>query len=74
MGTDLESLHEKSTIWEDGHDEKQSSEPDRTANEKEVESNVVDWDGPGGPQNPRNWPTWRRMVQVVLVSIFLLTA
>ncbi|KAF2160186.1 hypothetical protein M409DRAFT_70555 [Zasmidium cellare ATCC 36951] len=74
MGTDLESLHEKRTVWEDGHGETQSSEPDRAADEKEVESNIVDWDGPQDPQNPRNWPTWTRMMQVVLVSVFLLTA
>lgn len=42
--------------------------------EQETKDNIVDWDGPDDPQNPRNWPTWKRMIQVVLSSLFLLTA
>ncbi|KAL5042511.1 hypothetical protein BDW71DRAFT_200551 [Aspergillus fruticulosus] len=69
MATDLESAHEKPVIPEVHHDQ-QSTEPDQT----ETKNNVVDWDGPDDPQNPRNWPTWKRMAQVVLVTTFLLTA
>lgn len=76
MAADLESSHEKSAISEDDHHDQQSSEPDQTAIEQEAKEkdNVVDWDGPDDPQNPRNWPTWKRMTQVILASAFLLTA
>ena len=75
MAADLESAHEKQpAISEDGQRDQQSSEPDQTAIEPEKKYNVVDWDGPDDPQNPRNWPAWKRMTQVVLASAFLLTA
>ncbi|KAL4739985.1 major facilitator superfamily domain-containing protein [Aspergillus similis] len=73
MAADLESAQEKPAISEDG-DDQQSSEPDRTAVQQETKDNVVDWDGPDDPQNPRNWPAWKRTTQVVLASAFLLTA
>ncbi|TVY32820.1 MFS transporter [Lachnellula subtilissima] len=74
MAADLESAHEKPAILEDGHHDQQSSESDQTAIEQETKDNVVDWDGPDDPQNPRNWPAWKRMTQVVLATSFLLTA
>lgn len=81
MATDLESAHEKPAISDDAHHDQQSSEPDQqssepdqTAIEQEKKDNVVDWDGPDDPQNPRNWPEWKRLTQVVLASAFLLTA
>ncbi|EEU43388.1 uncharacterized protein NECHADRAFT_94955 [Fusarium vanettenii 77-13-4] len=76
MAADLESAHEKPSLMEDGHHDQQSNESDQTAIEQEQETkdNVVDWDGPDDPQNPRNWSEWKRMTQVVLASAFLLTA
>ena len=74
MAADLESAHEKLAISGDGHYDQQSSEPDQTAIEQETKDSVVDWDGPDDLQNPRNWPAWKRMTQVVLASAFLLTA
>jgi hypothetical protein len=74
MAVDLESAHEKPSVSEDGHHDQQSSESDQTAIEQEAKDNVVDWDGPDDPQNPRNGPAWKRMTQVVLASAFLLTA
>jgi hypothetical protein len=74
MAADLESASEKPVVSEDGYYNQQSSERDQTAIEKETEDHVVDWDGPDDPQNPRNWPTWKRMTQVVFASAFLLTA
>ena len=38
----------------------------QTTIEHETKDNVVDWDGPDDPQNPRNWPAWKRMTQVIL--------
>jgi hypothetical protein len=69
----LESALEKPAISDGLHDQ-QSSERDQTAIEKERKDDIVDWDGPDDPQNPRNWPAWKRMAQVVLPSAFLLTA
>ena len=74
MASDLESAYEKPAMSEDGHHDQQSSELDQTAIEQETKDNIVDWDGPDDPQNPRNWPAWKRMTQVVLASAFLLTA
>ena len=74
MAADLKSAHEKTAKLEDGNHIQQSSKPDQTAIELETKDNVVDWDGPNDPQNPRNWPAWKRMTQVVLASAFLLTA
>lgn len=77
MAADLESAHEKPPISEDGHNDQgqQSSEPDQAAIEQETKDIVVvDWDGPDDPQNPRNWPAWKRMTQVVFATTFLLTA
>ena len=74
MATDLESAYEKPAMSEDGHHDQQSSELDQTAIEQETKDNIVDWDGLDDPQNPRNWPAWKRMTQVVLASAFLLTA
>lgn len=74
MATDLEAAHEKSAMSNDVHHSQQASEPAQTAIEQETKDNVVDWDGSDDPQNPRNWPAWKRIIQVVLVSAFLLTA
>lgn len=32
------------------------------------DDNVVWWDGPDDPENPYNWPTWRKSVNCGLVS------
>ncbi|KAK6373246.1 hypothetical protein LTS17_008265 [Exophiala oligosperma] len=75
MAADLESAHEKTTAAsQDGHLEQPSSEPEGTATDQETKDNVVDWDGPEDPENPRNWPAWKRMIQVVFASAFLLPA
>ena len=58
MAADLESAHEKPTISDDSNPSQKSSEPEQTAMEQEIKNNIVDWDGPDDPQNPRNWPAW----------------
>ncbi|KAK5174692.1 uncharacterized protein LTR77_001774 [Saxophila tyrrhenica] len=73
MAADLESNYEKKPA-EDGNHDQQSSEPAQTAIEQGTKDNVVDWDGPDDVHNPRNWPAWKRMIQVVLFSAFLLAA
>ena len=80
MASDLEAALEKPPLSVDGHHDEQSSEPDQTPIEKQspvgqqTKDNIVDWDGPDDPQNPMNWPTWKRLIQVILASTFLLTA
>lgn len=74
MAADLESAPEKPVISENDHRDLQSSKPDQTATEQEAKENVVDWDGPDDPRNPRNWPVSKRVIQVVLATSFLLTA
>lgn len=74
MATDPKESDEKSTESEDGHHEQQSREPTKTATEQETKDNVVDWEGSDDPENPRNWPAWKRVIQVVFASAFLLTA
>ena len=74
MAADLESAHEKPALSDDGHNDQPPSKPAETAIEQETKDNVVDWDGPDDPQNPRNWPAWKRMTQVVFAAVFLLTA
>lgn len=79
MATDLEAVREKATVSESGNYNQQrgnqkSHELDHKALEQETNHNIVDFDGPEDPANPRNWPTWKRMIQVVIASAFLLTA
>lgn len=74
MAADLESGHSKPPVSEDGHHNQKFSESNQAPVERETKDNIVDWDGPDDPENPRNWPSWKRMTQVILASAFLLTA
>jgi hypothetical protein len=74
MATDMETGSEKLAAFKPGQHGRRSSDPEQTAVERETKDNIVDWDGPDDPQNPLNWPAWKRMTQVVLASAFLLTA
>ncbi|KXJ93647.1 major facilitator superfamily domain-containing protein [Microdochium bolleyi] len=39
------------------------------ANREDVHENVlIDWDGPDDPENPYNWPSWKKMTNCGLVS------
>ncbi|KAK9413069.1 putative Major facilitator superfamily domain-containing protein [Seiridium unicorne] len=33
---------------------------------------LIDWEGPDDPENPRNWPSLKKSLHVVLISIFTL--
>ena len=37
----------------------------------EDEANIVWWDGEDDPENPYNWPTWRKVVHCFLISALL---
>lgn len=74
MANDLESGPEKSTGSADDQRDQEFEVSDSTVTKQELEDHLVDWDGPDDPQNPMNWSTARRLVQVVLASVFVLTA
>lgn len=74
MAADLESVQEKSATSEDGNHDQPPGQPNQKATEQGLNKDVVDWEGPKDPQNPQNWPAWKRMIQVVFASAFLLTA
>ncbi|SPO02059.1 related to multidrug resistant protein [Cephalotrichum gorgonifer] len=35
-----------------------------------ADENIVQWDGPDDPQNPYNWPRWKKVTTCALVSSF----
>jgi hypothetical protein len=58
---------------EDPAGEKYSGEKkDATANDAVADPNLVDWDGPNDPANPRNWSKKRKMLNTSLVSLSVL--
>jgi len=73
MAADLEYAHEKKQAISVQDDHVQETS-DQSPIEQETKDNVVDWDGPDDLQNPRNWPAWKRLTQVIIASAFLLTA
>lgn len=50
--------------------ENSSSAPPQTPTEKDP--NVVDWNGPDDPENPRNWSKSYKMINIVLISLSVL--
>jgi hypothetical protein len=40
----------------------------------DVDSNEVWWDGPNDPENPYNWPTWKKIFNCGLVSAMTFVA
>jgi multidrug resistance protein len=55
---DLESGQETSSIQE----------------ESAEDANIVSWDGQSDPENPMNWPSWRRWILINLVGFITLMA
>ncbi|KAK8147940.1 hypothetical protein G3M48_000682 [Beauveria asiatica] len=45
---------------------------DPAAEPEPTKSDVVDWEGPEDPVNPRNWKKGTKQVQVLIVSVFTL--
>ena len=43
--------------------------PLKQESDNEVDPNAVDWDGPGDPKNPKNWPESTQMLNVALLSL-----
>ncbi|KAI7438167.1 hypothetical protein KC336_g2991, partial [Hortaea werneckii] len=51
----------------DDHDKQEEEEEG-----KEDDPNIVDWDGPNDPHNPRNWPTRAKIFNLLLVILLTL--
>ena len=49
-----------------------ASKKDPPADDAVADPNIVDWDGPDDPANPRNWTKKKKMLNVVLVSLSVL--
>ncbi|GAB7361428.1 hypothetical protein MBLNU230_g1484t1 [Neophaeotheca triangularis] len=49
--------------FEPPQDEESASDGNhgQNANEKQEETNIVDWDGPDDPENPQNWPLPKKL-------------
>lgn len=57
----------------DSAGEKESSEKkDADTNDTVVDPNIVDWDGPNDPANPRNWSKKRKLLNTSLISLSVL--
>ncbi len=57
---------------EKGPDAKADGEGEGEGEDEIVDPNVVTWDGPDDPANPRNWSQRRKMLNVSLVSLSVL--
>jgi hypothetical protein len=60
---------------------KESSSPadvpedvEKAAGPSKVPANPVDWDGPHDPNNPLNWPKWKRVYQVIPAAFISFSA
>ena len=49
-----------------------AGEKDPPADDAVADPNLVDWDGPNDPANPRNWSKARKMLNIVLISLSVL--
>lgn len=45
-----------------------------SASQEARDPNLVEWDGPNDPENPLNWPSFKRTGHVVLASVAALFA
>lgn len=78
-GADLEAArHSPSTDKKDppnkqySTDGKESTDADAFAADAVPDPNLVDWEGPDDPANPRNWSKARKMFIIALVSLSVL--
>ncbi|KAL1876179.1 hypothetical protein VTK73DRAFT_9617 [Phialemonium thermophilum] len=62
-GLDKEGAESGGKVGQEGGDESGEG-----AASSEDEANVVWWDGPDDPENPFNWPTWRKVATCSLIS------
>lgn len=61
MAMDSKTLDGKSAVDEEGA-------------QIEIQTTVLDWDGPSDPDNPINWPKWKRYWHIVPPAIISFAA
>ncbi len=49
-------------------DDTGSLDKEKTDEQADNDPNVVDWDGSDDPENPLNWPSWRKVTTLGVVS------
>jgi hypothetical protein len=66
---------EKSRVNTNGNDDLESGQETSSIQEEASEdANIVSWDGESDPENPMNWPSWRRWVLINIVGLITLMA
>jgi hypothetical protein len=76
---------ESDTVQVDGHETRSAvteveearrsppaGEKDPPADDAVADPNLVDWNGPSDPENPRNWSKACKMLNIMLVSLSVL--
>lgn len=53
-------------------EEEMDLEIDAAGSEPPSDCNLVTWDGPNDPENPQNWPVWRKWMTTLLLSTLTL--
>ncbi len=51
-----------------------TSDIEKDAMKDKEESDTLDWDGPDDPENPMNWPNYKRRMQVICIAVITLVA
>lgn len=64
------SVNTDATMEEGGASVEKSTSADATASKPD--SNLVNWNGPDDPENPRNWSHGYKMLNVLLVGLSIL--
>ena len=67
-GTPVSSGLEKETDLEAGHRSEESDKQEPETSKTEVDSNIIDWEGPDDPKNPINWPEKLKWANVAVIS------
>lgn len=67
-GTPASSNLDKEIDLEAGHRSEDSDKQEPETNKQEVDTNIVDWDGPDDPKKPMNWPEKLKWANVAVIS------
>ncbi|KAH8700399.1 major facilitator superfamily domain-containing protein [Talaromyces proteolyticus] len=71
--TDVEEAGQNPHSSEKDHIIQKDCPNEESATDNAVaDPNIVDWDGPEDPANPRNWSKGRKMLHIILISLSVL--
>lgn len=66
----LGSVYSQSVVGVDGQDQN-----NRDGSEfKEIDPELVTWDGPDDPENPRNWPSKKKWLTTIIVGLYTMVS